>query len=59
LREDIETSSLKATHLDYCTQESTVYRYRWGLQWMLNNLKGIEHEWAKDACAIARQSLNS
>lgn len=33
-------------------------RFRWGLQWMLNNLTGIDHEWAKEACAIARQSLN-
>jgi hypothetical protein len=33
-------------------------RLRWGLQWMLNNLTGIDHEWAKEACNIARQSLN-
>lgn len=33
-------------------------RHRWGLQWMLNNLTGIDHEWAKEVCAIARQSLN-
>jgi hypothetical protein len=32
--------------------------HRWGLQWMLNNLTGIEDEWAKEACNIARQSLN-
>ena len=31
---------------------------RWGLQWMLNDLTGIDHEWAKEACNIARQSLN-
>jgi hypothetical protein len=30
---------------------------RWGLQWMLNNLHGIDHEWAKEACNIARQAL--
>jgi hypothetical protein len=33
-------------------------RLEWGLQWMLNNLTGIDHEWAKEACNIARQSLN-
>lgn len=33
-------------------------RHRWGLQWVLNNLAGIEHEWAREACAIARQALN-
>jgi hypothetical protein len=35
-----------------------VAKLEWGLQWMLNNLTGINHEWAKEACSIARQSLN-
>ncbi len=41
-----------------CECGSDLERYHWGLQWMLNNLTGIDHEWAREACAIARQSLN-
>ena len=44
----------------HCIQHpfaSEASRLRWGLQWMLNNLTGIDHEWAREACAIARQSL--
>lgn len=44
--------------IQVANQAVEIDRYRWGLQWVLNNLTGIDHEWAKEACNIARQSLN-